>query len=270
MATQAANNGKVSADVGDPLAGIASLLTALGGQRGTTTTNAGDTSALQSVLAQLQQQNANSQALLQSIFQQAAGQIPGLQSAFGNAVGARSGNNSAVQAALSELLQQTTVAAQAQIAQQQAQNLAAQAGVGNAIAGATKGTSQKTTAGTNLGQAGAILAGLQLFGKLRTALGDEKSGLGSLVSGLTGGGASTPMTAPALNGDALVQSLGTNLSTAIQNSPDLFGGPGLQQAPDFSQQFADLIGLGTSGLDTSGSNFGGGGLMDDLTNLGVF
>lgn len=160
----------------DPLAGIASILQTLGGTR--TTTSAGDTGALQSVLAQLQGQDYT--ALLQGIFQQAAGQIPGLQAAYGNAVGARSGGNSAVQAALQALLQQTTLAAQQQIATQQNQNLQTQTQAASGIANATRGTTQRQ--GTDLGGAAKSLAVLQLLSKLgQTDTG--KQVFGDLFSG---------------------------------------------------------------------------------------
>ena len=128
----------------DPL-GAALGQALFGGQ--TTTTNPGNINPLQQVLAQLQGQDFN--ALLQSIFQQAGGQIPGLQAAYGNAMGARSGGNSAVQAALNELLKQTTLAGQGQVANQQAQNLQTQGQAAANIAQATRGT--QTTQGADLG-----------------------------------------------------------------------------------------------------------------------
>jgi hypothetical protein len=166
----------------DPLAGIASLVQALGGSK--TSSNPGDISALQQVLAQLQ--GTDYEGMLKGIFQQAAGNIPGLQQAFGNAAGARSGGNSAVQAALSKLLQQTVVGAQEKIANQQLQNQQIQAGAAANIAQATKGT--KSTAGTSLGQAAQMLAGLQLFGKLRSSFNDE-NGIGGLIDSFKNGGA---------------------------------------------------------------------------------
>ena len=113
----------------------------------TTTTNPGNIAPLQQVLAGLQAQDFN--ALLQSVFQQAGGQIPGLQAAYGNAMGARSGGNSAVQAALNELLKQTTIGAQQLIAGQQAQNFQTQGQAAANIAQATRGT--QTTQGADLG-----------------------------------------------------------------------------------------------------------------------
>lgn len=152
----------------------------------TTTTNPGNIAPLQQVLAGLQGQDFN--ALLQSIFQQAGGQIPGLQAAYGNAMGARSGGNSAVQAALNELLQQTTLAGQQQIASQQAQNFQTQGQAAANIAQATRGT--QTTQGADLGGIAKNLLLLQglsmLTGKSGplSGLGDKAGEVGKAVSGL--------------------------------------------------------------------------------------
>lgn len=123
--------------------------------------NAGEIGDLQAVLASLRAQDPNAQ--LASIFQQASGQIPGLQSALSNAIGARSGGNSAVSAALQKLLQQTTLAGQQQIAQQQSLNFQTQTQAASAIANATKGT--RETSGVNKGEAAKNLAILQLLSK---------------------------------------------------------------------------------------------------------
>lgn len=152
----------------------------------TTTTNPGNINPLQQVLAGLQGQDFN--ALLQSIFQQAGGQIPGLQAAYGNAVGARSGGNSAVQAALNELLKQTALAGQQQIAQQQAQNFQTQGQAAANIAQATRGT--QTTQGADLGGIAKNLLLLQglsmLTGKSGplSGLGDKVGEVGKAVGGL--------------------------------------------------------------------------------------
>lgn len=186
----------------DPLAGIMSLLQSLGGTQTTQTTNPGDTAALQNVLGQLR--GADYSAMLQSIFQQAGGQIPGLQQALGNAIGARSGSNSAVQAALSKLLQQTTVAAQDQMAKQQLANQQAQIQAGQGIASATRGTQTTQNQGTNI-KAGATnlakgTALLQLLssaakatgsGNIQEALGKLGTSLG-LSSAPAAGGISDP------------------------------------------------------------------------------
>lgn len=147
---------------------VINLINTLGGSTGTTTTtqSPADIAGLQALQQQLQ--GADYNALLQSIFQQAAGAIPGLQSAYGRAVGARTARNAPVQAALNELLKQTTVAAQDKIAQQQLQNQQIQAQAGQAVAQATKGTTQTTQekSGTNLQKAAAMLALLQAATKL--------------------------------------------------------------------------------------------------------
>lgn len=135
---------------------INALLQTFGGTKTTQTSNAGDTAALQNVLGQLQ--GADYNAMLQSIFQQASGQIPGLQTALGNAIGARSGGNSAVAAALQKLLQQTSVAAQDQIAKQQLTNQQTQVQAGQAVANATKGTQSTQQQGTNVAGGAANLA----------------------------------------------------------------------------------------------------------------
>ena len=152
----------------------------------TTTTNPGNIAPLQQVLAGLQGQDFN--ALLQSVFQQAGGQIPGLQAAYGNAMGARSGGNSAVQAALNELLKQTTLAGQQQIAQQQAQNFQTQGQAAANIAQATRGT--QTTQGADLGGIAKnllLLQGLSMLtgkGGPRSGLGDKVGEIGKAVGGL--------------------------------------------------------------------------------------
>ena len=152
----------------------------------TKTVSPGNINPLQQVLAQLQGQDFN--ALLQSIFQQAGGQIPGLQAAYGNAMGARSGGNSAVQAALNELLRQTTLAGQGQVASQQAQNLQTQGQAAANIAQATRGT--ETTSGMDLGGVAKNLLLLQglsmLTGKSGPLSGlmDKVGGVGKSVEGM--------------------------------------------------------------------------------------
>lgn len=163
MATAA--TGTVQAPSGNP---VLDLLRFLGGTQGTQTTtqSPADISGLQQLQAQLQ--GADYNALLQSIFQQAAGQIPGLQSATTRAVGARTRGNAATDAALQSLLQQTTIAAQDKITQQMLQNQQLQAQAGQAVATATKGTTQTTKAseGTNLQKIAGMLALLQAATKL--------------------------------------------------------------------------------------------------------
>ncbi len=172
---------------GNLVANVQALLQTLGGTKTTTSTNPGDTAALQAALSQLQ--GADYNAMLQSIFQQAGGQIPGIQQAMGNAIGARSGGNSAVAAALQKLLQQTTIAGQDQIAKQQLANLQQQVQAGQAVAQATKGTQATEQKGTNIGQgvstAAKLTAGataLQSLLKL-TGQGTLQDAIGKLTGG---------------------------------------------------------------------------------------
>lgn len=148
----------------DQLATISNLLNTLGGQRTTVRTRPGDTRQLEAVIAGLQGQDF--EALLQSIFQQAASKIPGLQQAYANAIGARTGRNTSIEAALQELLKQTTLAGQQQIAQQQAQNFQTQAQAAQGVAQATTGTQKETRQRTNLGAAAQGIAALQLLSML--------------------------------------------------------------------------------------------------------
>jgi hypothetical protein len=162
---QSAQSGQpVQVGGGDQLAQLAQLLPALFGSSATQTTNPGNTQALQQLLAQLQ--GADYQGTLQSVFQQAAGQIPGMQQAFGNAVGARSGSNSSVEAALSQLMQQTAIQGQAQVANQQLQNQQIQANAGNAIAQTTQGTTQTKKQDGSMTQIAGLLGLLQAGMKL--------------------------------------------------------------------------------------------------------
>lgn len=226
----------------NPMAGIAALLQSLGGSKTTQSSNAGDTAALQSVIQQLQ--GTNYEQLLQSIFAQAGGQIPGLQVAMSNATGARSGGNSATQAALSKLLQQTTLLAQQQIASQQAQNLQTQTQAGSAIANATKGTNTTQKSGTNLGQAAQMLAGLQLFSKLRDMTKD-----GGALSSLLGNDKTTGVQTSPVTGAAAT---GMDLGSLDSGIPDLFAPTELpanfDQPLDMGSLFGDLSGFADQGL----------------------
>jgi hypothetical protein len=143
------------------LGGLAELVKLLGGTK--TTSNPGDTGALESTLAGLKGQDYT--AMLQAIFNKAGGAIPGLQAGLSNAMGARTGGNSAMAATLQKLLADTTVNAQDQVAKLQAQNFQTQGQVGSSIAQATKGTTVQE--GANLGGAAqnlAILAALKQLG----------------------------------------------------------------------------------------------------------
>lgn len=240
---------------GSGLGNVAALLELFGGRQ-QTTQNTADTSALQNVLAQLQGQDPT--ALLNSIFAQAAGQMPGLQARFSNAVGARSGGNSAVQTALSQLLQDTVLRGQQQVAQQQAQNLQTQGQVADSIARATSG--QRVQSGTNLGRAAGGL------GALQAASGLWNSDAGKKVRELAGGLFSSG------GGDAAA-----NFSSALGSSMDFLGGgdavtPLTDTAAfgsnfgDFGSAFGDVFSSDTGGsvadFFSSESGGEGSGLLD--------
>lgn len=198
MATASPTSGQpITLGSGNQLAALAQLLPQIFGNKQTTTGNPGDTSALQALISQLQ--GADYSKTLEALFQQAGGAIPGMQAAFSNAVGARSGGNSAVQAALSQLMQQTVLAGQKQVADQQLQNQQIQAQAGGAIASATKNTQQTQKQGGILPELTAIL-GLVQGAKSLTGAKDiedlgKKLGLGQGGRGATGG-APAPVTGP--------------------------------------------------------------------------
>lgn len=232
--------------------GVLNLLDFLGGQQ--TTTSPGNIAPLQGTLKQLQGQDFN--AMLQSIFQQAGGQIPGLQAAYGNAIGARSGGNSAVQAALNELLKQTTLAGQQQIAGQQAQNLQTQTQAGSAIANATKGTKQ--TQGTDL--EGALLKLLmgqganQLFkmfsGGTQQAPAPVAEATPMAVGTATDAGF-TPPVATASGAPLGTMQIGAPATQFMFTDPAEFSGNGFGYVNegDFASVFPDFSG---EGIDYSG------------------
>lgn len=250
---------------GDLVKNITSLLQLLGGTKTTETTNPGDTAALQNVLGQLQ--GADYNAMLQTIFQQAGGQIPGLQQGLSNAIGARSGSNSAVQAALQKLLQQTTVAAQDQMAKQQLANQQAQIQAGQAVANATKGTQTTKQSGTNLkagvGNLAKGTALLQLLSAATKATGSntiqdavqKMGGMFGMTSAPAAGGFMGPLQQqdmPALNlGDGAQISApqmafpalssgapGINMNDILSNAPQ--ASQAVDQMPTFN--IADYLG----------------------------
>lgn len=206
---------------GSLLTNAAALAQLLGGTKTTSTTNPGDTAALQAALGQLQ--GADYQAMLQSIFQQAAGQIPGIQAALGNAVGARSGGNSAVSAALQKLLQQTTIGAQDQIAKQQLANLQTQVQAGQAVAGATKGTQTTEQKGTNIGQgvgtAAKLTAGAAALQSLLKLTGQGT--VQDAIKSLTGGSTAAPAGATGIQGTtaAMQGGFGDTAAAPITSAP---------------------------------------------------
>lgn len=216
---------------------VAALMQMLGGQRTTTRSNPGDIAALQQTYGDLR--GADYNAMLQSIFQQAAGAIPGLQTGMANAIGARSGSNSAVQAALQKLLQQTTVAAQDQMAKQQLQNQQAQVQAGTSIANATKGTQQTQQQGTNIGKGAGNLAQaaalLQLLGA-----GTKLAGAGTLPEAL--GKFGTALGIPATT------AMAPTTTTAPQASA-LVTAPQMSMAPQAGGMSINSLLAGTPAMD---------------------
>lgn len=205
------------------LDGLTNLLQLFGTQSQQKST--ADTSGLTSLLNTLQSPS-DPNAILASIFQQASGQIPKLQAAYGNAVGARSTGNSPVQAGLNELLKQTTLAGQQQIAQQTQQNQALQAQVAGKIADSTR--TVNSTQNPNYGMAAKGLAGLQILGKLGVT--DKLKGLFSDAPASSVGG--TAFSVP-------------DFSSSLSSAPGI-GGAGL---------FGDASGsfFGASGGDAANS-----------------
>lgn len=243
-------DGKVSVPGADPLAGLAQLAQTLMGSKSTTTTSPGDIAALQAAISQLQ--GADYTKLLQSIFQQAQGAIPGIQRGLTSTIGARSGNNSAVSAAMQKLLQDTTVAAQKQIADQMLQNQQTQVQAGSAIANATRGTSQTTNKPGAFGPAGSLLgqgltgyAGLQALAKM---LGKEK--VSDLVPNLSSVMAAPISTAEATPGSA--QFVGPMLT-----SPAASFTPTGASSADWGALLYDLPAGSVAPADTSLPSFGG-------------
>lgn len=243
------------------------LMTALFGGR-QETTNPGNIVPLETVLAQLQGQDFN--ALLQSIFQQAGGQIPGLQAAYGNAIGARSGGNSAVQAALNELLKQTTLAGQQQVVQQQGQNLQTQQQAAANIADATKGTKSKT--GGDLGSIATNLLLLQglsaLTGKdgMLSGMMDKLGGLGkSVADGFTSPTATSATGAPQGAGISTGGALGLSAGggQGLQ-----FGGMGGGVDVPFTGYEAPSYDLGAAYTDMYGPSLGLQAGYTDMGNVG--
>jgi hypothetical protein len=247
MATPQAGQ-PVQVSQGDQLGQLANMLGTLFGTKATQT-NTANTAPLQNVLAQLQGQDF--QQMLQSIFAQAGGAIPGIQAAYGNAVGARSGNNSAVQANLERLMQQTTLLAQQQMAQQQAQNLQTQGQIaGNIAQGSqTQTTATKGQAGGLAGLVALTQGALKLTGsKDLEELWKKMSSNSSLPAGTTGG-VTAAAAGPAFSSvQAPVYGESAGMPNAFSLSP--YGEPTQsaipqQSAPDFSFEFGEVFGPGT-------------------------
>lgn len=238
---------------GSLLANISALTQLLGGTKTTTSTNAGDTAALQAALSGLQ--GADYNAMLQSIFQQAGGQIPGIQAAMSNAVGARSGGNSAVQAALQKLLQQTTLSAQDQIAKQQLANLQQQVQAGQAVAQATKGTQTTEQKGANIGQgigtAAKLTAGTAALQSLLKLTGQGT--IQDAIKNLTGGSTAPADGAAGIQGTtaAMQGGFGDGSAATVTSAP----APAVvapQPEPALSQ--AVLAALTQLGIGANGTN----------------
>jgi len=289
MATAPQSGQPIQLGSGNQLQAIAQLLPALLGSKQTQSGNPGDVSSLQALIGELQ--GADYSKTLEAIFQQAGGQIPGLQAAFSNAVGARSGSNSAVQAALSKLLQDTTLAGQKQVADQQLQNQSIRANAGGSIASATKNTTQTQKTSGSLPQLTALL-GLVQAAKMATGSRDieemgRKLGLGGSpgrdagvapVSGPSGGapvagaapitGAAAPQMSTAPGGFDISAVLGGGPAggdgIVTDSQPFDFGFAGydeiggMNMAPSFN--FNEVLGGG--GMSTPGIPAGGGFNMD--------
>lgn len=189
------------------------IIAALGGSKGTVTSNPGDVAALNQVLAQLQ--GADYSALLQSIFQQAGAQIPGISQALAG-TGMRTQGNSAMNAMLQKLLQQTAIEAQKQIAAQQLQNQQLQVQAGQAKAQTTQGTKKTEQAGMDLGRLTGVVGVLQGLKQLGVL---DKLGLGTPAATP----AATPAPAPV---QATVQQ-----STATPSAMSFFAAPAPAPAP---------------------------------------
>lgn len=260
-------------DSGGGIGAVADLLKLFGGTQQSTQSNA-NTGPLQGVLGQLQGVDPN--ALLQTILQQTLGQAPALQARFSNAVGSRSGNNGASQAAMSQLMSDTALKGQAQMMQQQQQNLATQAQVANSIAQASQGT--KTTAGTNLGKAATGLGALQAIGgvagsdffkKGKDALGgffsDSSGAAPSLSSAFSSnfgspvGGAAGGDWLSSFNGglNASSGASGMGISSALGSLGDYFGSSGSFDAGE----------VGSAGSASGGFGDSLGGVWDSVTDF---
>lgn len=246
----------VTASTGSGLGGVTEILKLLGGNSSTSTSNAGDTTELQKIIAESGTNPEAENALLTAIFQNAAGQIPGLQTAFSNALGARGGNNSAVTAALSRLLQQTTTSAQQQIMAQRQQAMQTRANAATAIAQATKGTTTKQKGGTNLGQAGMIIGGLQLFSKLRGMMDDEDGIGGALQKAIGGDSAGTgSAVTPVMQGNVQSEAIAPmEISPTPVDEPIMdFGDGGTQIGADDASLYDDVpLEIDTNNDDLTG------------------
>lgn len=231
----------------DPIQQVMALLTGLGGENQTQTSNPGNIDPLMQVIAQLQ--GLDPQAQLATIFQQASGQIPGLQNAYANAVGARRSGNSGVQNALSQLLAQTTITGQQQVAQQQQQALQTQTQAAGAVANATKGTTTKTSSKPDIGNAAKNMMILQGLAKLSdTSIGKQLfAGMG-ITPGAQTTSAPAPMQASApLQSAQAAPAMSMASAAAPLDIMGMFaGGTGTDNA------MPDMGGFGSGGISYEG------------------
>ncbi|HEY9657511.1 MAG TPA: hypothetical protein V6C65_03540, partial [Allocoleopsis sp.] len=212
---------------------LTSLLNLLGGQK-TTTSSTADIAPLLGLLKTLQGQDYTQQ--LQGIFQEAAGQIPGLTAALATASGGRPQNNGVLSAGLQNLLMQTTLAGQKQIAEEQAQNAQTQANVASSIANATKSQTQQQ--GTNIPQAGQrgakVVAGLAGANQLMQLLGMGGDALKKL--GL-GGGSGSGIPTVDFSGD--VGSVANSFDSSSLVAPTV-------DTSSFADQLGDISNISTA------------------------
>lgn len=242
---------------GTGLDAISGLLELVGTQNKTTGT--AKTGPLEELLRTLMAPQDGT-AQLESIFQQAAGQIPKFSAAFANAVGARTGGNSAVQAALSDLLSQTTLAGQKQLAEQDLQRQQVAANAAGNLAQATRGTTTSTN--PNYGNAGKLLGGLQIAGKLGLTDKIKENLLGGKLTDVAGGaGPDLSGTIFSPNFSFSTDSALSNLGSSIADSgPSIFSS-GLDFSPVFSDGFFDFASNAASSIAPDiasqvGSSFG--------------
>jgi len=209
---------------------IIGLTQLLGGQRQTVTKSPGDVAALQKLIADATAMDYTSQ--LESVFNKAQGAIPQIYAGYGRTMG-RSYGNSQIQAALGELLKQTTLAGAKQVADLELQNRQLATNAASALAQATTGTSQTSTTKTPLAPAVGALLLLQTLGSLKgNQQGNVFEDMGKAVknifspSGSSGAGtvsgtapmASAPVIAPAATTAAMAPAAASaGTATQAQN-----------------------------------------------------
>lgn len=232
------------------LGSIGDILTLLDGGKSKSTTTS-DTSALQSILGQLQGTDYGD--VLKSTFTQAGGQIPGLTASLANSLGARTGNNSSVATALGKLLESTAIKGAGQVSQLQQNNQQMQLQAANGIAGGNKTTTTQS-AGSN---AAKVLAGLQLGGKFldsstgKSLLGKGKSALDSMF----GGDSATPALTPGADAGDFASLDSSSFGSGGDAGVNLFADQANNFAGDLGGSLFDS-GAGSAG-DAAGDVIGG-------------